>query len=131
MQKRRLIWLSYTTSAVLAAFSGCSSAPASGPAPARATPATTRGTAPVNFASPKPSAQTVMCIVKNIEAQYGEMKPEVVDGEPVVIHVNSGEIGTASVVEVESFPGGSAATIWVSDRYPRRSTMALRLMQSC
>lgn len=81
--------------------------------------------------SRKPAAWLAMCIVGNIEQAFAGLKPLVAAGSPIVIDVRSAEAGAVFLIEVESYPGGSVATIWSADRQLPRDAIFPMLAGTC
>ena len=94
----------------------------------------TKGTAPHVFQSSNPMDVVGKCAMHNIQERIASFNAIYSDepAKPGTKEIRArSEVGVAAVVELEPTPTGTSITVWVSNHYPFKGTLAERISNGC
>jgi len=120
-----------TMGSAAAVLAGCSVTPISA---FQSTYSDTKATSPRIFQSKSNLEAASKCAMRNIEDRIASFHA-LYSQEPAKpgtkeIRVRS-EVGVAAVVEISEAVSGSAITVWISNHYPLKGSLADRIANGC
>lgn len=127
MKLRAFTWI-----ALAFGLTGCTSiTPASF---LQSTYADTKGTTPRKFSSSTSIDKAAKCVMLNIENRIASFHafPSEEPSTPGTKEIRArSEVGMAAVVELQPIPSGTEISIWISNHYPLKGTLAERISNGC
>lgn len=98
------------------------------------TTADVTNTSPKVFKSSLKPEDSVKCIIKNIDSNYGNMDPRIEESsrpDVTTIRVRRHDVGIAALIDVEPTDSGSNITVRISNHFPLKGTLANIFSKNC